>query len=194
MSNNLFQKLQEKIGCQPLQKIDANTLQVVEDVTTPNEERFSQAVVPTVLTALYKFSRTNDGAEKILNGDIETSWTDIIFDDKKTEIISKVVAYSYHQTATVITKINVVAKAAILLIREEVTATGSIADVKTVLTNSLDEVLLYLPTSMHIGVLLHDGELDDSTHKMEGPISSIMTAIGNVFSPSDEEETNLPKQ
>ena len=193
MSNNLFQKIQEKVGCQPLQKIDANTLQVVEDVTTPNEERFSQAVVPTVLTALYKFSRTNDGAEKILNGDIETNWTDIIFDDKKTEIISKVVSYSYHQTATVIAKINTVAKAAIALVREEVTATGSIADVKTVLANSLDEVLLYLPTSLHIGELLHDNTLDDSTHKMEGPISSIMTAIGNVFSESNNDEKEVTK-
>jgi hypothetical protein len=30
--------------------------------------------------------------------------------------------------------------------------------------------------------MLHDNTLDDNTHKMEGPVSSLMQSIGTAFS------------
>ena len=192
MSNNLLQKVQEKMGCQPLQKIDVNTLQVVEDDSTPNENKLSQAVIPTVLIAFYKYSRSDDAVNTMLQNTNESNWCDLIFEDKTNEIIEKIIVYCDCQKNEVITNINEVANATITIIKEEVTSSGGILDVKNLLSNSLNEVLLYLPTSMHIGVLLNQNTLDDVTHKMEGPISSVITSIGSMFSASDSVENKNP--
>lgn len=63
MSINLLQTVQENLGYSPLQKIDANTQLVTVEANTPGEERFSQAAIPAVLTALYKYSQTDKGAD-----------------------------------------------------------------------------------------------------------------------------------
>jgi hypothetical protein len=192
MSYNLLQKVQEKMGCQPLQKIDVNTLEVVVDNATPDEEKFSQAIIPTVLTALYKFSRDDVGAETILHTTTQQNWSNLIFDTHKDEVVEKIVQYAYHSKQETINKINSVAIATIELMREHLTANTSITELKNLLADSLNNTLLYLPTNMHIGVVLKDNTLDDGTLKMEGPVSSVMNAIGSLFSQSDNDEVEQP--
>lgn len=192
MSINLLKEIQQKLGYPPLQKIDANTQEVALDLSAPQEERFSQAALPAVLTALYKYSRADEGAKTILFDNLDIDWSDFIFDDNKDKVIEKIAAYSGLSAADVIPKLNSIAKEAILVVRGQVLS-GSIFEVKNVLADSQNDVLTYLPASMQIGSLLHDNTIDDRTHKMEGPVSSLMHAIGGSFSGSDSDETNISK-
>jgi hypothetical protein len=54
--------------------------------------------------------------------------------------------------------------------------------------NQRNNILPFLPAELQMGELLHDNTLDDRTNKMEGPVSSIMRAIGGGFSNEDAEK------
>jgi len=192
MSINLLQTVQENLGYPALQKIDANTQEVSVDAHTPNEERFSQAAIPTVLIALYKYSLGDEAAKSILFADLSTDWTTFIFGDNRKKVIKEISAYSGHTTGYTIPKLNSIAKEAIRVVREQVIA-GEVMDVKNLLAGSRNDVLPYLPASMQIGSLLNDTTLDDRTNKMEGPVSSLMHAIGGSFSGSDSDEIIISK-
>jgi len=197
MSINLLHTIQEKLGYPPLHKVDANTQQVKVEADKPYEDRFSQAAIPSVLTALYKYSRADEAAGNILSGNLTADWTTAIFSDNRNEAVEKIGTYSGYGDGEVIAKLNAIAKEAISIIREKVTATGTILEVKSILADSRNDVLPYLPADLDMGLVLHDNTLDDRTHKMEGPISSLMHAIGGSFSGSDSDETNqtnIPKQ
>ena len=188
MSDNILQTVQENLGYPALQKIDPNTQQMVINSSTPHEDRFSQAALPAVLTALHNYGQTNEAAEAILNNDPATGWSALIFSDNKKGVIDEIAAYAGCTKEKAVNGINAIAREAILVIRERVSADGSVTDVKNILSGSLNDILLYLPASMQIGKLLHDNSLDDATHKMEGPASSLIQAIGRVFSTPESEE------
>lgn len=181
MSVNLLELVQIKMGYPTLQKIDANTQEVVEDINTPNEHRFSQAAIPTVLTALYKFTLVDGNAEKILQHNSTSSWLELIFGETKNEAVDKVAAYAYYTKENAALKMNSIADNANQLIRENLPAELSIHDLKQFLTSQQSIFLTYLPAALQMGELLKDNTLDDQTHKMEGPISSLMHALGTTF-------------
>ena len=45
-------------------------------------------------------------------------------------------------------------------------------------------ILKHLPAELHAGELLNDPAMDDSTNKMEGPMSGMMHTIEKIFSSS----------
>jgi hypothetical protein len=188
MSINLLQTVQENLGYPPLKKVDPNT----QEVNNEPGDRFSQAAIPSVLTALYKYSRADKNAETLLTAGPGTDWTVLIFTDNRHEVIQKIAAYSGHEVRNVVDKLNRIADEAVRVIREQVSS-GGVMDIKTALANSKNDVLPYLPASLQIGDALHDDTIDDRTHKMEGPVSSLMHAIGGSFSGSDSDEANNPK-
>ena len=194
MAMNLLQIVQENLGYLPLQKIDPNTQLVKVDVDEQEhrKQKFSQAAIPTVLIALSEFSQTDEGAHSILFAELSSDWADIVFGNNSKKIIDKIAGYSAHTTAYTVSKLNIIAKEAVRLVRQEVPS-GTIADVKNLMADSRNDVLLFLPASMQMGVLLNDNTIDDRTNKMEGPISSLMHAIGASFSGSDTDETNISK-
>jgi len=55
MSINLLEIVQKNLGYPTLQKIDPNTQVVVADDKKPDEDKFSQAAIPAVLAAFYKY-------------------------------------------------------------------------------------------------------------------------------------------
>lgn len=193
MSINLLHTIQENLGYPVLHKVDANTQDVIVDADKSNANRFSQAAIPAVLIALYKYSRADEGATDILSADAGTDWTALIFSDEKEKAIEEIATYSDNDRGEVIKKLNTIAKEAIGIIRQKVTETGTIVDVKTLLADSRNDVLPYLPEDLQMGSVLHDNTLDDRTNKMEGPISSLMHAIGGSFSGSDSDETDTSK-
>ena len=191
MSGDLIKEVQENLGYPSLHKVDLVTGTVITNDGKEPEDCFSQAILPTVLTALHRYSRTDEAAETILFANISLDWAGFIFGDQTNEIIAKISAYSQRTKEDSIMEINAVTREAILVIRESLGENKSIVRVKNILSDSLDETLLYLPPVMEIGKLLHDNTLDDGTHKMEGPISGLMHAIGSAFSGSDSDE-NMP--
>lgn len=196
MSLNLLKTVQENLGYPALHKIDPNTQKIKTDTDNTALEkshRLGQAAIPATLIALYKYSRADEGAENILHVATSTDWTGFIFLDHREEAIGKIMAYSGRKTEEVITEINRIATEAVNIIHQQIGEKGTIKDVKNVLINSKNDVLSYLPEDIQIGKLLNDSTIDDKTHKMEGPVSSLMHAIGGSFSGSDSDETTSSK-
>ena len=182
MSINLLETVQQNLGYPALQKIDPNTQQVILDDKTPAEDKFSQAAIPAVLTALYRYVQTDEGATAFLRGNNSTNWVGKIFDDNKKEVVQTISAYAKQSNADPVEKINAIATEAAKVVKENLSADAGIKEVKLFFSNQKNNILLYLPAALNMGDLLHDTSLDDNTNKMEGPISSLMQSIGNAFS------------
>jgi hypothetical protein len=189
MSINLLETIQQNLGYPALQKIDPNTQQVVENEKTPAEDTFSQAAIPAVLTGLYKYVQSDEGAEDFFRGSNSSNWVGKIFDDNKKEVIQTISAYAKQSNEDPIAKMNAIANEAVKVVKENLSADATAKEVKLFFSNQKSNILLYLPAVLNMGELLHDTTLDDKTNKMEGPVSSLMQSIGVAFSgPVADEE------
>ena len=182
MSINLLETVQQNLGYPALQKIDPNTQQVVADEKTPAEDKFSQAAIPAVLTGLYKYVQSDEGATRFLRGDNSTNWVGKLFDDNKKEAIQTISAYAKQSDQDPVAKMNAIANEAVKVVKENLPAAAGSKEVKLFFSHQKNNILLYLPAELNMGELLHDTTLDDKTNKMEGPISSLMQSIGGAFS------------
>jgi hypothetical protein len=73
--------------------------------------------------------------------------------------------------------------------KENLPADTTTKEVKNFFSTQKNNILLYLLAELNMGELLNDTTLDDKTHKMEGPVSSLMHTIGSAFSnPVSDEE------
>lgn len=182
MSVNLIKAIQENLGFPELKKIDPNT----EHPATDNEEvaanKFSQAAIPAVLTGLYKYVQSDEGATDFLNIKNSNNWIAKIFDDNRKEAIQTISAYAQQSNEDPLAKMNAIANEAVKVAKENMGADAGIKEVKLFFSNQRNNILLYLPAELRMGELLHDNTLDDNTNKMEGPISSLMQSIGSAFS------------
>lgn len=193
MSVNLLETVQANLGYPPLQKIDPNTQAVADDQKTVTDNSFSQAAIPAVLTAFYRYTQSDEGAEEVLRGDNSTMWVDTIFHDNKEEVLHAVAAYAGEPAATITGKLEQIATETVSVTRQNLPAEATIKDVKLFFSNQRNTILLYLPAALQMGSLLDDDTLDDNTNKMEGPISSLMHSIGSAFSkPATEDEIKHP--
>jgi hypothetical protein len=184
---NLIESLQHHFGYTPLQKIDPVTLEPKQEGTEPNEQRFSQAAIPVILTGMRLFTGTDEGAEEILKAPDATDWVSRLFAGRAEEIIEKVAAYGGFGIDHTHTQLNEIAAQAAYFIQETVAPSNKIMDVKNLMEGQISQVLTYLPPSLQLGVLLNDDTIDDRTNKMEGPASSLINAIGAVFTNADED-------
>ena len=182
MSINLLETVQQNLGYPVLHKIDPNTQKVVDDNKPPAEDKFSQAVIPAVLTALFNYVQSDEGATAFLKGDHATNWVGRIFDDNKREIVQTISAYTLQSGADAVARMNAIANEAAKVVKENLTDKADIKAVKVFFSNQKNNILLYLPAALNMGELLHDNTLDDNTNKMEGPVSSLMQSIGSSFS------------
>ena len=182
MSVNLIKTIQENLGFPPLKKIDPNTEQPATDNEEVAANKFSQAAIPAVLTGLYRYVQTDEGAADFLNIKNSNNWIGKIFDDNRKEAIQTISAYAQQSNEDPLAKMNAIANEAVKVAKENMAADAGIKEVKIFFNDQRNNILLYLPAELRMGELLHDNTLDDNTNKMEGPISSLMQSIGSVFS------------
>ena len=182
MSVNLIKTIQENLGFPPLKKIDPNTEQPATDNEEVAANKFSQAAIPAVLTGLYKYVQSDEGAADFLNIKNSNNWIGKIFDDNRKEAIQTISAYAQQSNEDPLAKMNAIANEAVKIAKENMDADAGIKEVKLFFNDQRNNILLYLPAELRMGELLHDNTLDDNTNKMEGPISSLMQSIGSVFS------------
>ena len=182
MSVNLIKTIQENLGFRPLEKVDPNTQQPVADKDENVTINFSQAAIPAVCTALYRFVQTDEGASEFLNIKNSDNWVAKIFDDNRKEVIQKISAYAQQSNVDGVAKMNEIANEAVKVAKENLSENAGIKEVKDFFSGQVKDILLYLPAELKMGELLHDNTLDDNTNKMEGPISSLMHSIGSAFS------------
>ena len=193
MSIDLLETVQQNLGYAPLHKIDPNTQDNAWD-KTPIENRFAQAGLPAVLTALYLCVQSDECAGHVLNDEPSRNWADTIFVDNTRPAIQIIADYSGETYEETLKRLNVMATEAVRVAKTQLPEKAGIKDVKSFFTNQKNNILLYLPTALHMGELLHNSTLDDNVNKMEGPISSLMKIIGNAFSnPVTEKEVRLPE-
>lgn len=181
MSVNLLERVQQNTGYPPLHKIDPNTGQPSSAAGTPDHV-FSQAAIPAVLTALYKYVQGDDGAEEVLRGDTSTDWVGRIFHDNLRDAVEKVKAFTDGDPVHSTSKMNSIANEAIKITKENLPANAGIKEVKAFFLNQRNNILPYLPPALQLGDLLNDNTIDDNVNKMEGPVSSLMKSIGSAFS------------
>ncbi len=180
MSINLLETVQKNLGYPPLHKIDPNTQDVFTDEKTP--DKFSQAAIPAVLTAMYNYVQSDEGAAAFLQNENNCNWISKIFDDKTKKAIETISSYSLQSNAEPVLKMKEIATEAVKTVKENIGEHAEIKEVKLFFSNQINTILLYLPAALHMGKLLKDNTLDDNTNKMEGPISSLMKIIGSAFS------------
>ena len=185
MTTNIIDLVQEILHSKPLQKVKPNTQEVaVAAADASHAAMMQQAVLPAVLTGMYKMTRTHEGAEQILRGNLSTGWGDLLFGDNKATVITRIAKYAVTSPASVEGEIELAATEAAALIKTNAggTATASADNVISYLKNQRNNILHYLPAALQLGALLEDDTLDDHTHKMDGPISGLMHSIEKVFS------------
>jgi hypothetical protein len=186
---NLLETVQQNLGYPILQKIDTATDKMVEDSTTPNEDKFSQAAIPAVLTALYKYVQTDEGATAVLDNKDDTKWIAEIFDKEKNNAVEIICTYAQQCDVQPLDRMRAIANEAVKITKETLGDKASIMDVKLFYKAQKNDILLYLLPTLKMGELLNDNTLDDDTNKMEGPISSLMHSLGNIFTnPTTEAE------
>ena len=190
MSADLIKIVQQNLDYPELQKIDSNTQVMVEDKNTPDEEKFSQAAIPAILASLYRYVQSDDGATELLQSNNSGNWIKDIFQENKKDVIKTISDYTNESNEKTIVRMNAIATEAVKSIKENLPADATIKDVRTFLNNQKNNILLYLLPVLNMGDLLHDNTLDDGTNKMEGPVSSLIRSIGDVFSPSDTGNEN----
>jgi hypothetical protein len=178
---NLLETVQQNLNYPVLQKIDTTTSKIVDDITTPEQDKFSQAAIPAVLTALYKYVQSDAGAEALILADEGTKWITLLFDEHKKDAIQMIASYSKQSNEDPLHKMNIIATEAVKITKQNIGDKANIQDVKLYYKGQKNDILLYLLPELKMGELLNDGTLDDNTHKMEGPISSFMQNLGNVF-------------
>lgn len=192
MSVNLLQQVQQFLGYPELRKIDPNTDNIVAD----NEAKlhlFSQAAIPAVLTALYKYVQSDAGAEEVLRGNSSTDWAGKIFHENKKDAVEKIKAYAETDAANAVSKMNEIAATAVRIVKNNLSDKAGIKDIKSFFLAQRNNILPYLPPALNLGDLLHDDTIDDTVNKMEGPVSSLMKGIGSAFSnpvTNDEADRN----
>jgi hypothetical protein len=183
--------IQEEMHIAPLKKIDPNTQQPI----TNSDSKMAQAVIPSVLAALYKFSLKDHGAGIILSGKNSTTWVNMLFGNNAKTALQRMSNYSASSFETVQHYFEKVAEKSVRFLNSLFDNNTSIENVRSILNDNKNDVLTYLPAELQMGKLLEDNTIDDRTNKMEGPVSGLMHTIEKAFSggtnKNSEDKTNI---
>jgi hypothetical protein len=189
MAIQLLEAVQEKLQFPPLHKIDVTTDQVKDTESNTTENAFAQAAIPAVLTALVHYAQSDTGAAALLANNNNGNWLDELFVDHKESVIHTIADYAQQSPVVTAVKLNIIATEAIAIATNQLPPDAGIAEVKQFFEAQKNDIVLYLPPSLQIGKYLNNNSIDDGTTKMEGPMSSLITSIGNIFSsPASDEE------
>ncbi|MEI9808996.1 MAG: hypothetical protein WDO16_14685 [Bacteroidota bacterium] len=186
MANNLVESIQKSLGFPVLQKIDPNIQETKEKILREPQEKLAQAAIPAVLTAIYQYTRTEEGGTTILSEPDHADWLDVIFKGKEKVAVEKVARYAGVAENEAESAMENIADEAVITIKSSAGTNPTPATVKSLMSDQRHGILVYLPAAMQMGELLNEESLDDRTNKMEGPISNFMHAIENKLSGNDE--------
>ncbi len=189
MPINLLLSIPKNLGYPVLKKIDPNTQDIPSDKYETDEERLNQAAVTAVLIALYKYTRSNQGAERVLCGDVSNNWLNTILGETSKEAIEKVANYAHASNDEAAKKMERVAQESVKIIRDS--RPDTVNDVKNIFLAQKNIILTHLPAALDMGHLLNDETIDDRTNKMEGPVSTFMKNLGSIFSTSEKSKEDL---
>ena len=186
MATNIIELIQKNLDYPALRKIDPNIQEAKDKYQQSRVEKLAQGAIPAVLAGIYSLTRNNEGAEKLLNLQVNNNsgLLQQIFDGHEEEAVQKVAQYGEASESDVKNHMEIIAAEAIRIIRKDAGDDAGPEKVKTVMNTQRHNILTYLPAAMNFGDLLHDETLDDRTNKMEGPVSNFMHKIEDKLSGS----------
>ncbi len=187
MAINLVEAVQQKLNVGQLQKIDPNTNTLLHSEEASSDNKIYQVAIPAVLTGLYKFTRIDENNQAFVNNENGKSLS-TFFGDNTNDVINKVADVSGLLAADTQTKMEEITVASLGVLRENLSENYKDADVKNFLTGQRHTILLYLDPDLKLGSYISDNTIDDSTNKMEGPVTNIMHTIGQIFSGSGNDQ------
>ncbi len=185
MAINLVESVQQKLNVEKLQKINPDTSKII-DAEKPSN-KFYQLAIPVVLTGLYSFTRINEDNRDILNmksGNLLSS----LFGENNNTVMAKIADITKTPPDEIKEKLEKIAGAIISTMKENLSDKSLDSDVKDFLTGQRHNILLYLDPALQLGKYIEDETIDDSTNKMEGPVSNLMHNIGQIFSASGNDK------
>ena len=185
MATHLVESIQKKLGFPPLQKIDPNIQETKDKAPRQAEEKLAQAAIPAVLTALYKYTRTDEGCNNILHN-IDKDWLAAIFEEMEQSAVDKVSHYAGISGELAKIAMKNIAAEAVITVKKSAGDHPTCEGIRTFMDVQRHNILVHLPAAMQMGNLLNDEALDDRTNKMEGPVSGFMHRIENVLSKGDK--------
>ncbi len=185
MAINLVESVQQKLNVGELQKIDPDTGKVPG--TDKPLNKFYQLAIPAVLTGLYSFTRLDDKNRNILSMSSD-SFLSSSFGESKESLTAKISDVSQTPVHEVHNKLEEIGEAAVGALKENLHPNPSDSDIKDFLTGQRHNILAYLDPGLQMGHYLQDDTIDDSTNKMEGPVSGLMHNIGQIFSGSGNDK------
>lgn len=186
MANNLVESIQRNLNLPPLQKIDPNIQEMKEKALQPVQQKLAQAAIPAVLTALYKFTRTDEGCQALISNSGYLDWLGAFFEGKERAAVDKVAHYADVSNEEAERLMENVADEAVSTIKTTVKPKLTVDGIRAFMNDQRHHILVYLPAAMKMGDTLNDEALDDRTNKMEGPVSGFMHRIENLLSKGDE--------
>lgn len=181
MSINITEEVQKRLQFPPLQKIDPNTetdQQEVREMIFP----VTQAAIMTALAGLYKITRTTEGSVRLLLAGKSGGWLNEVYGENLQPTLEKIAEYTHAPIDEVTRLVKDSADTSVLILHEQLAGNISAESFTNFMSAQRDNILTYLPAGLHLGEFLHDPTMDDNTNKMEGPVSSFMHKIENIFS------------
>ncbi|RYY47329.1 MAG: hypothetical protein EOO06_12685 [Chitinophagaceae bacterium] len=192
MANNIVTSVMEKFEIESFIKINPNTQKEERPgaAAGANAQQFEQALVTAVLAGLYKFGSTDDGARQIMSA-TEADAPQLLhefFIDHKAAVTNGLATYGSVAPIQVNQLMEKIAIVSVNAVRDAVGADAKPAAVRSYIAGQRHNILVYLPPDLQFGKLVGDDILDDRTNKMEGPVSSLMHFIENLFAEKDTDK------
>jgi hypothetical protein len=143
-----------------------------------------QAALVAVAGALYRITRTNEGCVRLLLSGKNSNWLNLeeAYGRRLQEVIEKVSEYGIADTVATEHLMRKMAQTCMLIMHEELAGNVTTDSVRDFMSAQRHNILIYVPTDLHLGKLLNDRVLDDETNHMEGPVSNAMHKIEDLFS------------
>lgn len=179
MSN--VHNIQEQMGFPPLQKIDANTGDV-KDQHQEGRQRLGQAAIPAALAIVAKYAASERGLQRLSAGPADTNWLKEILGTERHALVRRVADYAGADPATASRTMQEAIQLTVHQGAHLNAANEASPAQQAFYAGLLNEALTFLPASVLIGKAMDDNTLDDQTHKMEGPLSSLAHTFENLFS------------
>jgi hypothetical protein len=185
MTKHLIETIRHNLGYADLQKINPVDQEPKQPAPQAPEELLSQAAIPAVATALYSFTRNQDGCEALLRG-TNSDWLGTIYKGREKEAISKVSQYAGVTDSQAESHMEDIADEAVKHLRSIAGNPAEATKISAYMSSERHNILTHLPAAMQLGDLLNDDSLDDRTNKMEGPMSNMMHKIESTFSEGEK--------
>lgn len=191
MSENIVKKILEKFQIASFIKINPNTQKEerASSTTGANAKQFEQAAVTAVLAGLYKYGSTDEGAKNLFRISNSHDLLNNFFASHRDDVINGLAVYGNVLPLPVETLIESIAIESVEAVKEAVGVDAKPEAIRSYLAGQRHNILVYLPPDLRFGKLIGDDVLDDRTNKMEGPVSSFMHFIENLFAEKDTDKT-----